>query len=757
MDNTSVQENIVKIIKIIFEPLKTPQIRRMLVYSTIIIFSVETVVMILLEFILDIPEPIVWYVDGLVLVLLLFPLNFHFIIRPMLNEIDQHRQTNQELRKSNEILERFFDISEFMIAYFDSNFNFIRVNSAYASADQHNPDYYVGKNHFELFPNEENQAIFEKVLETGKPFSIIEKPFEFPLNPERGISYWDWSLMPVKDGENQVIGLIMVLSDVTARKQAQLDLEESEQRFRAVFNQTFQHVGLLTPTGDVLLINQTALDFTGADLANNNGKPLWEMPWWDKTKEVSESLQVAVRQAANGITVRDLFPIYSKDGDIATMDITIKPMLDKAGKSILLIIEARDITDRVRAEETLKRNEEEILRLYQAEKQAHFLAETLRSAALDLSSSLISGNVYESLLNNIYKLVPFTSAHIGLLEDEDHLIARIARGEENWPEEKQFLGKRFDILHVHSFRALFSQNQVVSIPDTRLHTTSIYFPGHEYIGSWIAIPLMVSDQIIGLCLLEHIQPHFFTPDLVEWASAVAAQAAIAIQNAWLFEQVRDGREQLQALSRQLVEVQETERQYIARELHDEAGQTLASLMVGLKVLESQSNDPQAVVAQSRELKKIADGVLENLHRLSISLRPATLDHLGLIPALRQHTEMIRSQHNLNVQFEVVGKIDRLPTELETAIYRIVQEALTNIVRHAKATHADVLLEQKKEMLIVIIEDDGIGFNPKNKAENHLGLVGMQERATMLGGSITLESSPDRGSTIKLEVPWQFES
>jgi len=756
MGKTPFQQKIIRIIKKIIKPLDNPKIRRMLLYSTVIIFSVETLVMVLLEFILDIPEPIVWYVDGIVLVLLLFPLNFHYIIRPMLGEIDQHRQTNQELRKSNEILERFFEISEYMIAYFDSNFNFIRVNTAYAAADQHTPDYYIGKNHFELFPNAENQAIFTTVLETGKPIRIIEKPFEYPLNPERGISYWDWSLMPVKNHNQQVIGLIMVLNDVTTRKQAQLDLVASEQRFRAVFNQTFQLVGLLSPTGDVLLINQTALDFTGTDPLTISGKPLWDLPWWGSSNDGGESLQYAVQQAANGDTFRSVYPIISSDGEIATMDITIKPMQDDLGNPVLLIIEARDITDRVNAEDRLKRNEEEIQRLYQAEKKAHILAETLRSAALDLSSSLISGTVYESLLNNIYKLVPYTSAHLGLLEDENHLIARIAHGEDNWPEDKKFFGKRFDILKIPAFQALFSQNQVVSVPDTRSHTPSIYFPGHDFVGSWIAIPLKASDQIIGLCLLEHVQPHFFTPELIEWASAVASQAAIAIQNAWLFEQVRDGREQLQALSRQLVEVQESERQYIARELHDEAGQTLASMMVGLKVLENKSNDSQAVIAQARELKKIADTVLENLHNLSISLRPATLDHLGLIPTLRQHTEMIRSQHNLDIQFEVLGTIERLPTEYETAIYRIVQEALTNIVRHADATHADVLLERKQDSLIVIIEDDGIGFDPKNKATNHLGLVGMQERATILGGTITFESSPDRGSTVKLEVPWEFE-
>lgn len=757
MEFQTLRNKIYLFLKKTIEPFGTPQTRRMLIYTTIVIFSVETFIMVLLEMILDIPEPVVWFIDGLILVIILFPLNYFFIIQPILEQNNAYLKMNENLLKTNEILERFFDISEFMIAYLDADFNFIRVNKAYAQADQKTPEFYVGQNHFDLFPYNENFTIFNNVVKTGQSYSEVEKPFQHGSNLERGISYWDWSLIPIKNQEEKVIGLILVLSDVTSRKMAQDALVESENRFRGVFNQTFQLVGLLSPGGNLTLFNQTAIDFIGVDHASISGKPLWELPWWNIEEDTKQSMQLAIRKAAEGETVRCVHSITSILGDTATMDITIKPLLNNAGKPILLIFEARDITDRALTEERMRKKEEEIQRLYQAEKQAHFLAETLREAALDLSSSLISGNVYESLLNNIYKLVPFSSAHIGLLEDEDHLIARIARGEDNWPEEKKFFGRRFDILQIPSFRALFSQNQVVSIPDTRLHPTSKYFPGSEYVGSWIAIPLMAGDQIIGVCLLEHIKPNFFTTDLIESASAVASQAAIAIQNAWLFEQVRDGREQLQALSRQLVEVQESERQYIARELHDEAGQTLASLMVGLKVLENQSKDPQAVIAQSRELKKIADGVLENLHRLSVSLRPATLDHLGLIPALKQHAEMIHSQHNLNIQFEVVGKIDRLPSEIETAIYRIVQEALTNIVRHAKALHADVLLERKKDSIIVIIEDDGIGFDPFNKGINHLGLVGMQERATMLGGTIALESSPDRGSTIKLEVPWQFES
>ncbi len=757
MGSLSIRSRVNKMINIIIEPLKTPEIRRIFIYTTMILFGVETLIIVLLELVFDIPEPIVWFVNGILLVILLFPLNFQFILKPMLKQIEVQRKTNQALKESNEILERFFDINEYMIAFIDPQFNFIRVNSAYAAAVQQIPDYYVGKNYFELFPNEENEIIFKEVLMTGTQFSIREKPFEYPANPERRVSYRDWSLMPVKNLESEVIGLIMVLNDVTARKNAQFDLIESEQRFRAVFNQTFQLVGLLTPTGMVSLLNQTALDFIGVDAVSIIGKPLWEMPWWEKNPKVTLSLKKAIKNASEGKVIRDIYSSYSHKMDLVMMDITIKPLLDQAGNPYQLIIEARDITDRIKSEEILIKKEGEIQRLYQKEKEAHFHAKALSDSAIDLSRSLLSGNVFEAILNNIYKLVPFTSAHLGLLEDENLLIAQLTRGEENWPEEKRLYGKRINLGAFPAFMDVFEKKQVVSIPDTTSYQGSIYFPGKELIGSWIAIPLTASDQIIGICILEHTQANFFSPELIDWAKAVTSQAAVAIQNAWLFEQVRDGREQMQTLSRQLVEVQETERQYIARELHDEAGQTLASLMVGLKVLEVESADQQAVIARSRELKNITDAVLENLHRLSVSLRPASLDHLGLIAALKQHAEMVAQQHNIIVQFEVVGHIERLPSEMETAIYRIVQEALTNIVRHSNASRADILLERHGQSLILIIEDNGVGFDIKNQSFNHLGLVGMQERATMLGGTIIFESSIDQGSTIKLEVPWLFES
>jgi signal transduction histidine kinase len=266
---------------------------------------------------------------------------------------------------------------------------------------------------------------------------------------------------------------------------------------------------------------------------------------------------------------------------------------------------------------------------------------------------------------------------------------------------------------------------------------------------------MAGGNVIGLYSLDKTEPGFFTAEHVRMAEMLVGQAAVAIQNAWLFEQVRAGRERLQSLSRRLVEAQEAERHYVARELHDEAGQALTSLLFKLGQLEQQTADPRQA-DQLAELKQMTNGVLESLHRLAMDLRPASLDHLGLVPALYQYVKAIGDRYGVIAQFKAVGfEPERLLAD-GNAVYRIVQEALTNIVRHAHAARADVLLERRGDRVIVVVEDNGLGFDAdiaRFAQQGRLGLVGMQERAEMLGGSFVIESTVGAGTTVVVEVPY----
>lgn len=137
----------------------------------------------------------------------------------------------------------------------------------------------------------------------------------------------------------------------------------------------------------------------------------------------------------------------------------------------------------------------------------------------------------------------------------------------------------------------------------------------------------------------------------------------------------------------------------------------------------------------------------------MALRPATLDHLGLEAAVRQNIEAVGEKHGVAVHFKTSGIGNRLPKSVETILYRIIQEALTNAVRHSQATRVDVLLKRRDHTLAVLVEDNGVGFDPAETAHERLGLLGMRERAEMLGGDLYIESGQDKGTTIVVEIPY----
>jgi signal transduction histidine kinase len=273
-------------------------------------------------------------------------------------------------------------------------------------------------------------------------------------------------------------------------------------------------------------------------------------------------------------------------------------------------------------------------------------------------------------------------------------------------------------------------------------------------NSLLRLPLKFGGKQLGQLALLSKDSSFFSNDRIVLLDSYANLAAVAIQNTWLLDQVKTGNENLHALSHRLMEVQESERLHLSRELHDESGQVISAMMVQLGLLERDANKPELIKKHASELKHIAADVLSNLHEMAVRLRPASLDHLGLVTALDQYIEDFGRQHNLHIQFESIGLSNkRHSLEIETTLFRVVQESLTNVLLHAKATQVDVLLSQRKRTLNVVIEDNGIGFIPENVSEHtHLGLFGMRERVEMLGGKLSIESSIGQGSTIQAEVP-----
>ena len=261
-------------------------------------------------------------------------------------------------------------------------------------------------------------------------------------------------------------------------------------------------------------------------------------------------------------------------------------------------------------------------------------------------------------------------------------------------------------------------------------------------GLWV--PLVARSETIGVIAVHDklgADARFSDNDL-RLAETFATRAAVAVDLSQ-----RIARDAL----RRIVDAQELERRRLARELHDETGQALSSILLGLKGLDEKvgDGDARAAVAGVREL---VVATLHDVRRLAVELRPKVLDDFGLVPALERLTETFAAQTGLRVRFESGLSDVRLPAEVETALYRIVQESMTNIVKHSRARSISVALVRKAGAVAAVIEDDGDGFDPEVVREGGFGLEGMRERVGLLDGRLKIESKPGEGTTIVAEVP-----
>jgi signal transduction histidine kinase len=256
------------------------------------------------------------------------------------------------------------------------------------------------------------------------------------------------------------------------------------------------------------------------------------------------------------------------------------------------------------------------------------------------------------------------------------------------------------------------------------------------------VPLMLREQAIGVITVVDktgADPRFSDDDL-RLAEAFGARASAAVD--------LSGRVAREAM-RRVVAGQELERTRLARELHDETGQALTSILLGLRTLQEATN-PEAALENVREL---VVSTLQDVRRLAIELRPSALDDYGLVPALERLTATVSEQGGPVVDIEAQLGDTRLPGEVETALYRIVQEALTNAMKHAEAGSVSVTLTRTQDSVTVVIEDDGRGIEPtRGDSDSGLGLAGMRERLALLNGRLRIESSPDAGTTVVAEVP-----
>jgi signal transduction histidine kinase len=258
------------------------------------------------------------------------------------------------------------------------------------------------------------------------------------------------------------------------------------------------------------------------------------------------------------------------------------------------------------------------------------------------------------------------------------------------------------------------------------------------------VPLVARGRAIGIVVVHDklgADARFSDSDL-RLTEIFAARAAVAVD---LSERVaRD-------TVRRVVEAQELERRRLARELHDETGQALTSILLGLKAIRAASTDADAEQAET-DVRDLVVQALQDVRALAVELRPSALDDFGLVPALERLAATFEERSGIRTAIESSLAGERLPPEAETVLYRLVQEALTNVVKHAGAGSVSIVLTRRDGGVSTVVEDDGRGFEAGETREGALGLVGMRERLALLGGTLAIESAPGGGTALVAYVP-----
>ncbi|MFN8373572.1 MAG: PAS domain S-box protein [Anaerolineae bacterium] len=636
------------------------------------------------------------------------------LVRSIRYAIERASAMNK-LRESEERYRDLFENSSDLIQSFDDTGRFIYVNRAWKNSLGYSDDDLSTLNLFKIIHPahvEQCRKICQQILEQTQA-----SPVETIFIAKDGREVIVEGNITVKLGVGTPPIIRGIFHDITERKQAEKALKASEERLRMVLNSLPVFLFTIDPDGS----------FRQSDGRMN------EIPSVDAT-------------ALYGMPVRDIFanvlgyglehPVHfhitkalaGDSGDVIinildhSFEVHYGPIRNEKGEFIGAIGISTDVTALKQAEA--------------AEHQQRLLAEALYNTAAAINSTLHFDEILDRILANVGKVFPHDVAEIMMIEGDSGVIVR---SRSNWDGVTARPATRLPIETTKNLHDMATSRQPMIIPDTQHYPGWVDVPESRWMRSYAGIPIQSEGKVIGFLNLGSKTPGFFSSEIINNLQVYTDQIAIALQNARFVEQAQE----LAALN---------ERQRLARELHDAVSQTLFSASVIAEALPRIAKDlPQTVEDALGELHQLNRRALAEMRSLLLELRPKALLETKLEDLLRQLAETFVSRVPLQMQSQIVPDIT-VSQETKLALYRIAQEALNNIAKHARATTVTLTLAQDSDNIRLQVQDNGRGFNAQDTLPDSFGLSIMKERAKTIGGTLVISSVVGQGTTITVTLP-----